>query len=90
MILLIDNYDSFSYNLYQLVGEINPDIRVIRNDEMTVEEIKALAPERIILSPGPGRPEDAGIIVEAAKILGKEIPTLGVCIRPFAQPLARL
>ena len=75
MILLIDNYDSFSYNLYQLVGEINPDIRVIRNDEMTVEEIKALAPERIILSPGPGRPEDAGIIVEAAKILGKEIPT---------------
>ena len=80
MILLIDNYDSFSYNLYQLVGEINPDIRVIRNDEMTVEEIKALAPERIILSPGPGRPEDAGIIVEAAKILGKEIPTLGVCL----------
>ena len=58
MILLIDNYDSFSYNLYQLIGEIEPDIRVIRNDEMTVEEIRALKPDRIILSPGPGRPED--------------------------------
>lgn len=80
MIMLIDNYDSFSYNLYQLIGEINPDIKVIRNDEMTVEEIRALAPERIILSPGPGRPENAGIIVEAAKTLGKEIPTLGVCL----------
>ena len=80
MILLIDNYDSFSYNLYQLIGEINPDIRVIRNDEMTIEEIRALNPERIILSPGPGRPEDAGIIVEAARTLGKEIPTLGVCL----------
>lgn len=80
MILLIDNYDSFSYNLFQLVGEIDPDIKVIRNDEMTVEEIRALAPDRIILSPGPGRPEDAGIIVEAAKTLGKEIPTLGVCL----------
>ena len=80
MILLIDNYDSFSYNLYQLVGEINSDIRVIRSDGMTVEEIRTLAPERIILSPGPGRPEAAGITVEAAKTLGKEIPTLGVCL----------
>ncbi|WP_024866961.1 anthranilate synthase component II [Butyrivibrio sp. FCS014] len=80
MILLIDNYDSFSYNLFQFVGEIDPDIKVIRNDELTVEEIRALAPDRIILSPGPGRPEDAGIIVEAAKTLGKEIPTLGVCL----------
>ena len=61
MILLIDNYDSFSYNLYQYVGEIDPDIRVIRNDEMTVEEIVELNPERMILSPGPGRPEDAGM-----------------------------
>ena len=67
MILLIDNYDSFSYNLYQLIGEINPDIKVIRNDEMTVEEIRQLKPERIILSPGPGRPEDAGVIVDVAK-----------------------
>lgn len=80
MILLIDNYDSFSYNLYQLVGEIEPDIRVIRNDEMSVTEITALHPDHIILSPGPGRPEDAGIIVEAARTLGKDIPTLGVCL----------
>ena len=80
MILLIDNYDSFSYNLFQLVGSIDPDIKVIRNDEMTVDEIKALSPDRIILSPGPGRPEDAGIIIEAARTLSKEIPTLGVCL----------
>ncbi len=80
MILLIDNYDSFSYNLYQLVGEINPDIKVIRNDDMTVEEIRALKPERIILSPGPGRPEDAGVIIDCVKKLGGEIPILGVCL----------
>lgn len=80
MILLIDNYDSFSYNLYQLIGEISPDIKVIRNDEMTVEEIRALNPERIVLSPGPGRPEDAGITVEVVKKLGKSIPILGVCL----------
>ena len=80
MILLIDNYDSFSYNLYQLVGEIEPDIRGIRNDEMTIEEIEALAPDRIILSPGPGRPEDAGIIIDVAKMVSRKIPTLGVCL----------
>lgn len=80
MILLIDNYDSFSYNLYQLIGEIDSDIKVIRNDEMTVEEIEKLEPKRIIISPGPGRPEDAGIIVEAAKTVCKKIPTLGVCL----------
>ncbi len=80
MTLLIDNYDSFSYNLYQLIGELNPDIKVIRNDEMTIEEIRELKPDRIILSPGPGRPEDAGIIIEAAKELGKDIPLLGVCL----------
>lgn len=80
MILLIDNYDSFSYNLFQLIGEINPDIKVIRNDEMTVEQIRALNPDKIILSPGPGRPEDAGVIVEVAKTLGKDIPVLGVCL----------
>jgi anthranilate synthase component 2 len=80
MILLIDNYDSFSYNLYQLLGEINPDIKVIRNDELSVEEIRALKPSHIILSPGPGRPEDAGVIEEVAKTLGKEIPLLGVCL----------
>lgn len=80
MILLIDNYDSFSYNLYQFIGEIDPDIKVIRNDEMTVEEIRKLHPDRIILSPGPGRPEDAGMIVQAVKTLGKDIPILGVCL----------
>ena len=80
MILLIDNYDSFSYNLFQLIGEIEPDIKVIRNDEMTVEQIRALKPGHIILSPGPGRPEDAGVIIEAAKTLGKGIPILGVCL----------
>ena len=80
MTLLIDNYDSFSYNLYQFVGEIDPNVRVIRNDELTVEEIRALAPERIILSPGPGRPEDAGVTVEVARTLGEKIPILGVCL----------
>lgn len=80
MILLIDNYDSFSYNLYQLVGELDPDIRVIRNNELTVPEIAALAPEKIILSPGPGRPEDAGVTMDVVKELGEEIPILGVCL----------
>lgn len=80
MILLIDNYDSFSYNLYQYIGELEPDIKVIRNDEMTAEEIKNLNPSHIILSPGPGRPENAGIIVEAVKTLGQHIPILGVCL----------
>lgn len=80
MILLIDNYDSFSYNLYQLVGEINPDLKVIRNDEKTVEEIREMNPDRILLSPGPGRPENAGIMIDTVKTLGKEIPILGVCL----------
>lgn len=80
MILLIDNYDSFSYNLYQLIGEIEPNIKVIRNDEMMVDEIKELNPDRVILSPGPGRPENAGIIMETVKSLGQTIPILGVCL----------
>ena len=80
MILLIDNYDSFSYNLFQLVGELDPGIRVIRNDAMTPEEIRTLRPERIILSPGPGRPENAGVIIDVVKELGPEIPILGVCL----------
>lgn len=80
MILLIDNYDSFSYNLYQLIGEIEPDIRVIRNDELTVAEIAGLNPDRIILSPGPGRPEDAGVTTDVVKTLGNTIPILGVCL----------
>jgi len=80
MILLIDNYDSFSYNLYQLVGDLNPDIRVVRNDELSVSEIVALNPERVIISPGPGRPEDAGNIVEVARELTGRFPILGVCL----------
>ena len=80
MILLIDNYDSFSYNLFQLVGELQPDIRVIRNDEMTVEEIKQMNPTHIILSPGPGKPIDAGICEEVVRQLKGEMPILGVCL----------
>ena len=80
MILLIDNYDSFSYNLYQLIGAINPEIKVIRNDELTAEEIEALKPEAIILSPGPGRPQNAGCCIEVVQKLGGKIPILGVCL----------
>lgn len=80
MILLIDNYDSFSYNLYQLIGSLEPDIQVIRNDAMTVDEIAALNPAGIILSPGPGRPEDAGVCIEVVKQLGGRFPILGVCL----------
>ncbi|MCD7805922.1 MAG: aminodeoxychorismate/anthranilate synthase component II [Lachnospiraceae bacterium] len=80
MILLIDNYDSFSYNLYQFVGTIQPDIKVIRNNEMTVEQIGALAPSHIILSPGPGTPAKAGVCVEVAGTIAQTIPTLGVCL----------
>ena len=80
MILLIDNYDSFAYNLYHLVGEIEPDIKVIRNDDMTVDEIKELSPDHIILSPGPGRPENAGVIVDVVRTLGRDTPILGVCL----------
>lgn len=80
MIVLIDNYDSFSYNLYQLVGGIYPDIRVIRNDKITVAELKKMKPDAIILSPGPGRPEDAGICIETVECLGNSTPILGVCL----------
>ena len=80
MILLIDNYDSFSYNLYQLVGKINPDIKVIRNDEYTCQEIEAMNPDRIIISPGPGRPSDAGICEEAISYFAGKVPILGVCL----------
>jgi anthranilate synthase, component II (EC 4.1.3.27) len=80
MILLIDNYDSFSYNLVQLAGGINPDIKVIRNDALTVQEIEALDPSHIILSPGPGYPKDAGICEDVVRCLGGKIPILGVCL----------
>ena len=80
MILLIDNYDSFSYNLYQLIGTVKDDLKVIRNDEMTAEEIEALHPELIVLSPGPGKPSDAGVCVQMVKELGEKIPIFGVCL----------
>jgi len=80
MTLLIDNYDSFSYNLVQLVGELDPDIRVIRNDEMTVAEIDAMKPNRIILSPGPGRPADAGVCEAVVRHFAGKVPVLGVCL----------
>ncbi len=80
MILLIDNYDSFSYNVYQLTASVCPDVKVIRNDAMTVEEIEALSPSHIILSPGPGRPENAGICEEVIRRLAGKIPILGICL----------
>ena len=90
MILLIDNYDSFSYNLYQLIGSVNPDIQVVRNDEISLGEIEKLIPEAIVLSPGPGRPEEAGICIPVIKeFAGKS--QFWVCvwdIRASAKPLA--
>ena len=88
MILLIDNYDSFSYNLYQLIGRLAGEMEVVRNDALTVEEIAAKRPEAIILSPGPGRPEDAGVTVEVIQKLGGKIPLLGVCLGEQAMCLA--
>ncbi len=80
MILLIDNYDSFSYNLYQLVGSVESDIKVIRNDEYTIEEIEKMEPDALIISPGPGRPEDAGVCIDAIKYFAEKMPILGVCL----------
>ena len=80
MVLLIDNYDSFSYNLYQLIGSIDTNIKVARNDEISVDEIKRLAPDFLVISPGPGKPSEAGICIEAVKKLGSSIPILGICL----------
>jgi len=80
MILIIDNYDSFTYNLYQMIGAIDPDIKAIRNDAMTVEEIEKMAPDAIVLSPGPGKPSDAGICEEIVEKLSGKMPILGVCL----------
>lgn len=80
MILLIDNYDSFSYNLYQLIGSLNPDILVVRNDSVTVGDVKRMNPEAVILSPGPGKPADAGICEEAVSALRGTVPIMGVCL----------
>lgn len=88
MILLIDNYDSFCYNLYQLLGEFDENLRVVRNDELSVREIESLRPNLIVLSPGPGKPEGAGICVEVVKNLAGKIPIFGVCLGHQAIALA--
>lgn len=80
MILMIDNYDSFTYNLYQYVGEIYKDIKVVRNDKLTIQDIKNMKLEGIIISPGPGTPDDAGISVEAIKSFAGIVPILGICL----------
>jgi anthranilate synthase component 2 len=88
VILVIDNYDSFTYNLVQLLGRMVKQIHVARNDRITLEEVERLAPERILISPGPGRPEDAGITVELIREFGPRRPTLGVCLGHQAIGLA--
>ncbi len=80
MLLLIDNYDSFTFNLAQYLGELGAEVSVRRNDTMTLDEIDALAPSHIVISPGPGRPEDAGVSIEAIRRFASRIPMLGVCL----------
>ena len=80
MLLMIDNYDSFTYNLVQYLGELGEDVRVFRNDQVTVDEIERLAPDRIVISPGPCTPNEAGISVDTVRRLGGRIPILGVCL----------
>ena len=80
MLLMIDNYDSFTYNLVQYLGELGEDVRVVRNDEVTVEEIGALAPERIVISPGPCTPNEAGVSLPVIARFAGKIPILGVCL----------
>jgi len=80
MLLMIDNYDSFTYNLVQYLGELRQDVRVVRNDELSVEQIRKLAPERIVISPGPGTPDQAGVTLEMIAKIGAQTPILGVCL----------
>jgi anthranilate synthase/aminodeoxychorismate synthase-like glutamine amidotransferase len=80
MILLIDNYDSFTYNLYQYLCELGQQVKVARNDKITIEGIERMKPERIVISPGPGRPENAGISNDVIKHFGEKLPILGVCL----------
>ena len=80
MILLIDNYDSFTYNLYQFIGIFNNDIKVVRNDKITIQQIEELNPEAIVISPGPKSPKEAGISVEAIKYFAGKKPILGICL----------
>ncbi len=88
MVLVIDNYDSFTYNLVQYLGELGAEVDVVRNDEISVDRIGALAPNRIVISPGPGRPEDAGISLDVIRFYGESIPVLGVCLGHQAIGLA--
>ncbi|HEY3883790.1 MAG TPA: aminodeoxychorismate/anthranilate synthase component II, partial [Vicinamibacterales bacterium] len=94
-ILLLDNYDSFTYNLAQYLGELGHAPTVHRNDQITVADVERLAPDRIVISPGPGRPEDAGISVEVIRTLGPRVPVLGVCLghqaigHAFGAPVVR-
>jgi anthranilate synthase component 2 len=80
MILVLDNYDSFTYNLVQYLGELGAEVSVVRNDAATIDEIGATRPERIVISPGPGRPEDAGVTMDVIKRLGAQTPIFGVCL----------
>ncbi len=80
MLLLIDNYDSFTYNLYQYLSELGEEISVVRNDKMTIEEMEEISPERIVISPGPGTPEQAGVSNEVVRHFGSRLPILGVCL----------
>ena len=88
MLLVIDNYDSFTYNLVQYLGELGASVVVRRNNEITIDEIRSLKPDRILISPGPGRPEDAGITLAVIKAFGETVPTLGVCLGHQAMGLA--
>ena len=80
MVLVIDNYDSFTYNLVQCLGELGAEVAVRRNDQVSVSDVRALGADRIVVSPGPGRPEDAGISLDVIRSLGRERPLLGVCL----------
>jgi anthranilate synthase/aminodeoxychorismate synthase-like glutamine amidotransferase len=95
MILVVDNYDSFTWNLVQYLGELGAELKVVRNDELDVNAVAALAPERIVISPGPGTPDQAGISIELIRHLGPTTPVLGVCLghqaigRAFGATVAR-
>ena len=80
MILIIDNYDSFTYNLVQYIGSLNPELEVHRNDKITLAEIREMNPERIVISPGPGKPEDAGLSIDIVKEFGGNTPIFGICL----------
>jgi anthranilate synthase component II len=88
MILLIDNYDSFTYNLYQLIAALGCEVKVVRNDCISVEEVRALKAKAIVLSPGPGRPEEAGVCLDLIRAFAQEIPILGICLGHQAIGLA--